>query len=129
MTPRKFLVVGGSEDDRMLYSRTITRKFPDALVTRINTENAWTLLAHDTEFAGAVVHFDRTPETAAIVKALRTAQHDMPIITLSGSPLGPEAKPAGSTAFLASGEWLNIGPLLQQHLAGGQSSGSETLRP
>jgi hypothetical protein len=117
----RVLVAADHVNERVLYARTIVRKFPAALVAECDLAAVPRWSAGEAQFDAVVLHFNGTPEAHAAVAAIRRWPRALPVIGLSGVDRGPQAIAAGVTRFLLADQWLMLGPVLgeeveRQHL-------------
>lgn len=115
--PRSFLIASANEDERILYRRTIARKFPAALVMDCGLVAVQKLEDWNVKFDAAVIHFNGTPEAHAAVTHLRNLNKKLPIVALSGLNRAAEAIAAGVTRFLPAEEWLMLPNVLTSEIA------------
>lgn len=118
-TPR-FLVKAAAEEERMLYRRTLLRKFPEAAVIGCDSIPAALAAATAGPLDGALVHFNATPEAVEFLQALRRTHPTVPIIALSGVDRATKALTAGATRFVLAGEWLTVGTHMQELISAGE---------
>jgi hypothetical protein len=113
----KFLVKANAEEERMLYTSTLLRKFPTARVLECDRTTRALTAATDGPLDGAIVHFNGTPEAIELVQALRRTHPALPIIATSGVDRATKALAAGATRFVLAAEWLTLGSLMQEMLS------------
>lgn len=109
-----FLVVAESEDDRILYSRTLLRRFPNTPVTEVGVAAGLLLGAQAPHCTGAVVNITGAGDALRLVSILRNVSPRMPIIAVCAVDRSIDAFAAGASRFLLSGEWLMLGPVMAE---------------
>lgn len=119
--PRQFLVVSDSEEERLLYGRTLLRKFPLAVIVECRVVTAALTFERAADFSGVVVHFGGSPEIRGFVENLRKIAPLLPILSLSGFDRSIDALAAGTSRFLPADQWLMIGSVMQDLLANATS--------
>ncbi|MBA4138140.1 MAG: hypothetical protein C0518_12560 [Opitutus sp.] len=109
---RKILIAADQIDERVLYARTIMRKYPQSVVTECDLESVQRWGPGQCHFDAAVIHFNGTPEAHAAVAAVRRWSRRVPIVALSGVNRGTEAIAAGVDRFILADQWLLLAPVL-----------------
>jgi hypothetical protein len=125
-SPQQFVVVSDSEEERMLYARTLLRKFPAAVIVECRVDAAALMLERAADFTGVAVHFGSSPEIRAFVENLRQIARQLPIVSLSGFDRSIDALAAGTSRFLPADQWLMLGVVMQDLLA--NPPGARTAR-
>lgn len=94
------------------------RKKPGSLIHEADDADQAVDVAKAIRCCAAIAHrtFDATGPQ--LVKVLRTAASQMPIIMVSGMNRAEEAKAAGADAFLLYDEWLRLGGIVERVIAG-----------
>jgi hypothetical protein len=110
------LVKANAEEERMLYTSTLLRKFPTARVLESDRTTVALTFATEGPLDGAIVHFNGTPEAIEFLQALRRTHPELPIIATSGVDRTSKALAAGATRFVLAAEWLTLGSLMQEML-------------
>lgn len=116
-SPPIFLVVDFQRESRYLLVKTLMRKFPHATIHECEDAGQALQLARSLRLACIVTH--RTFETGGIelVRELRDADPQVPIVMVSGRDRERAALKAGATSFLGYEEWLRIGTVVEGHIA------------
>jgi CheY-like chemotaxis protein len=118
-TPLTFLLVELNPEGADLLSRTLSRKFPGAIIlSKQHVEDAIQVAAMHALDA-IVVH--RSIETSGehLVRLLRSAQPNAPIVMISSVDRASEAKAAGADGFLLYDAWLMLGGVIADLLKRG----------
>jgi DNA-binding NarL/FixJ family response regulator len=108
-TPLVFLLVELNPEGVDLLSRTLSRKYPGAIIlARQHVADAIQVAAMHTLDA-IVVH--RSIETSGeqLVRLLKVAQPTTPLVMISSVDRAREAEAAGADAFLLYDAWLMLG--------------------
>jgi DNA-binding NtrC family response regulator len=114
-----FLLVDDVDDNRLLLSRTLLRKFGGArIVECIESEEAFAAVKARVPTA-IIVHRTRDADAVQLVSELRKISAAVPIIVVSGREQCPEAITAGANAFLNYEAWLRIGTVVEEVLSPG----------
>lgn len=117
----KFLIVDDNPDHCFFFSKTLRRKFPDAVLIECQTVESAISTISNNNIDLIVAH--RTPELrgADLIAALRKMDLAAPIIAVSSMGHGDDLLAAGASRFHLVDEWLLIGnaaaDLLKQHSA------------
>lgn len=111
-TAPTFLVIDDNADSRFLLVKTLMRKFPAAVVQECQRAETATELAQRKGLAAIVTH--RTAELGgiALVRQLRLANPEVPIVMVSSIDRQEAALAAGADGFLLYDEWLRIGTVV-----------------
>jgi len=112
-----FLVIDFQRESRFLLVKTLSRKFPGAVIRECDSAEQAVRLARAQDIACIITH--RTFETPGVdlVRQLREVDPDVPIVMVSGLDRQKAAMAAGATSFLNYDEWLRIGTIVEQHMA------------
>lgn len=113
-SPHHFLVVAESADDRLRYTRTLLRKFPQAAITDSGIAGALLLATQAEHCNGAVVNITGAGNALRLVAALRGVNPRMPLIALCAVDRSVDAFAVGASRFLLNAEWLMIGTLMAE---------------
>lgn len=117
--PRKFLVVDDNSEGRSLLSRTLLRKFPQAVVLECQDGGSANEIAGVEKLDAIIAHRAGEMDGEHLVRALRATSNKTPIIMVSGMDRTDVAHAAGANQFLNYDEWLRLGTLvadmLRQH--------------
>ena len=112
--PPKFLVVDDNSDSRFLLVKTLLRKFPSAQVRESQDSDAALALVKAAGLAAVVVHRAADVDGVSLVKMMRTAHAELPIVMVSGIDRSKAALAAGANAFLSYDAWLRIGSIVAE---------------
>jgi CheY-like chemotaxis protein len=106
----RFLVIDDNPDGRFLVSKTLLRKFPNAVLSECQTaEAAFQLLNRGDEVSLITAHRTFELDGVSLVRELRARRPAVPILMLSGIDRREAALAAGANAFLTYDEWLMVG--------------------
>jgi DNA-binding NtrC family response regulator len=116
--PRSFLVIDDNADGRALLNKTLLRKFPAALI--VECQNADSAVDHVSKnrLDAVIVHRVWDVDGATLIRRLRAADENVPIIAVSGIDRTKEALAAGATRFMSYDEWLRLGTIVQEIIGG-----------
>lgn len=118
-TSHTFLIVDTDEESRLLFSRTLLRKFPDAGLLEARTlDSALDIVAAPAARppSAIVVHRAFGAEGPEAVAQLRAKLPQVPIVMVSSTNREAEALSAGADDFILTAEWLRIGPVVSSLL-------------
>lgn len=110
--PPEFLVVEADTDTRFLLSKTILRKFPQALIHEREQADAALSSAEAGKLTSAIVHDADDMEGTALVALLRESNPTLPILAVSCEADPAAALRAGASGFLLTQEWLRVGTVV-----------------
>lgn len=119
-----FLVIDDNADGRFLLSKSLLRKFPRCLVLEcIDAEMAVATLKSQ-PVSAVLAHRAADVDGLTLVKLLREASPQVPILFLSGIDRAESGKAAGATEFLNFDAWLMVGPVVARLLGRETEEGS-----
>lgn len=110
----KFLVVDDNSENRFFVTKTLLRKFPQAIVQEVQESVPAKLAASSEKLAAIIVHRAVDLEGVPLIKELRSIDANIPILMVSGRIECPEAFEAGANAFLNYDAWLRIGTVVEE---------------
>lgn len=114
---RKFLVIDDNVDNRFLLSRTLRRKYPDAVIEECSTlEDAHRVIAAG-KLDAIISHRAGEIDGIELVRELRLADPAVPIVMVSGFDRTRAALAAGATRFLNYDEWLRLPSVIDEIFA------------
>ena len=121
----EFLVIDDNRDSRFLLTRTLLRKFPDAVLHECETSSAALEAVKTRRLAAIISH--RTTDTPGIelLMEMRALNRDVPIVMVSGIDRKAAALAAGADRFFLYDEWLRIGTVVDDVIAK-RKAGGET---
>ena len=122
----RLLIYASSEDERLIYRRTLLRHFPRALPIECASPTEALLDADIGPLDAAIVHINASPESCQLVEALRRAHPALPILTLSGVDRSGKALRIGASRFMLAGDCLQLGRIVQEML---EESGPPAASP
>lgn len=111
-----FVVVDYHAESRYLLVKTLRRKFPAAVVHESEDAEKAIELARAINLTAAIAHRTFEMEGVELVRRLRDADPDLPVIMVSGIDRSEAARSAGANAFLHYDQWLLIGNVVEAHL-------------
>jgi CheY-like chemotaxis protein len=119
-----FVVVDYHGESRFLLAKTLRRKFPDAVIHESEDAEKAVEIARAINLAAIVTHRTHELRGVELVRRLREADPQVPIVMVSGIDREAEALAAGASSFLNYDEWLRIGSVVEARLrrAGGRSA-------
>ena len=106
------LVIDFHAESRFLLVKTLTRKFPDAIIRECEDAQLATQTVRQERVDAIVAHRTFEVSGAELVRMLRAIAPRVTIIMVSGVDRESEMLAAGATAFLHYDEWLRIGTLV-----------------
>lgn len=115
-----FLVVDYYNDSRFLLVKSLLRKFPQASILEAEEGESAIQMAAQPGLAAIVTHRTREYFGTELVKRLRQANGDVPIVMVSGIERTVPALAAGADRFLLYDEWLRIGTVVKEVLEQGR---------
>lgn len=115
--PRKFLIVDDNADSRFLLVKTLLRKFPQAVLQETQDGSSAVALIQSEVLDAAVVHRAADVDGLTLIRMLREANANVPIVMVSGLDRSKTALDAGATSFLSYEAWLRIGTVVAELLA------------
>jgi DNA-binding response OmpR family regulator len=116
-SPRKLAVLESSDSGALLLARTLKRKFPEAIVNQGITSASAAEFATDESIELYVVHRVPGEEAASVVRRIKAARPNAPVIMVSAIDRSKDAISAGADAFLLFDQWLMIGITAERLLA------------
>ena len=112
--PQKFLIVDDNPDSRFLLVKTLLRKFPQAVLQETQDGPSSITLVRSATLDAVVVHRAAEIDGLTLVRLLRDANPNVPIVMVSGIDRSKTAIEAGATTFLNYDAWLRIGTVVAQ---------------
>jgi CheY-like chemotaxis protein len=117
LSARRFLVVDDNADSRFLLVKTLVRKFPPATVHETGEADEALAIALRHRCDAVVVHRAAEVDGLTLIRLLREAVPQVPIVMVSGVDRREQAREAGAVTFLSYDEWLRIGTVVAGVLA------------
>ena len=114
--PRQFLIVEHNPEGQFLLSKTLKRKFPDAVLHASHDADAAMEILKKVKVDAIIVHRAADMDGVRLTKALREAMPQGLIVMVSGYDRAKEAAAAGATLFLSYDEWLRVGTVVADEL-------------
>jgi DNA-binding NarL/FixJ family response regulator len=111
-----FVVIDFHHESRYLLVKTLRRKFPEAVIHESDDAAKAIEIARAVNLAAIITHRTFDIEGIELVRRLRDADPDVPIIMVSGIDRGTQAVEAGATCFLDYDSWLRIGSIVETHM-------------
>lgn len=111
-----FVVIDFNAESRFLLVKSLRRRFPSATIYESDDEEKVIEIARAVDLAAIVAHRTQTMSGAELVRRLRNAAPQVPIIMVSGVNREADARSAGATCFLHYDEWPRIGGIVEGHL-------------
>jgi CheY-like chemotaxis protein len=108
----KFLVIDHNPDGRALLIRTLVRKFPEADIIESRDAAHAVATAASVQLNAIITHRTEETDGVAMIRLLRQANAEVPILMVSGTDRSEEALSAGATRFLHYDEWLRAGTVV-----------------
>ncbi len=113
----RFLVVDDNADSRMLLSKTLMRKYPEAVVLECQHGDTAVAIAQLERLNAIVAHRTYDYDGETLIALLRRVNPRVPIIMVSGYDRSTRAISAGADAFLNYDAWLQIGTVVSEAMA------------
>lgn len=114
--PKRFLVVDDNADSRFLVVKTLLKKFPQSIVQECQDAAAAVAAATGDKLDAVVAHRAADIDGLSLIRELRSAARDLPIIMVSGIDRSAAAAEAGATEFLNYDQWQRIGMVVANYL-------------
>ena len=118
MPSANFLLVDDVVENRYLISRTLIRKFPDAIIQECDTIDSTLQAMKSAPFTAIIVHRTIELDGPEVIARLRALDRAVPIVMISGRESCPEGIEAGASAFLNYDAWLRIATVVEELLSG-----------
>ena len=110
-----FVVIDFHAESRFLLVKTLRRKFPEAVIHETDDAEKAIEIARAVNLSAIITHRTFEMEGIELVRRLRDADPDVPIIMVSGIDREAPALAAGATSFLHYDQWLRIGTVVERH--------------
>jgi CheY-like chemotaxis protein len=120
--PVHFLVIDHNKDSRFLLVKCLLRKFPRASIREVEEGEAAIELARTVKLDAIITHRTREYYGTELVKKLRQANEEVPILMVSGIERTAPALAAGADGFMLYDEWLRIGTVVKELLEAGRTA-------
>ena len=121
---KTFLILDDNPDGRFMVSKTLLRKFPQAMIHECADCDVAAEFVKSSQPSLAIVHRSLDADHVEAIQKLRAINPDLIILALSGDPRKEaEVLNAGATKFLHYDKWLLIGHVVADLLtpqAGGR---------
>jgi CheY-like chemotaxis protein len=114
--PYTFLVVDLNPEGTALLARTLSRRFPGAVIITCAEADDSIQKARTQKPDAIVVHRPLAITGEEMVRQLRDAQPEVPIIMVSSAEKTESARNAGADGFLLYDAWLLLGGVVADHL-------------
>lgn len=124
----EFLLIDDNADNRFLLSKTLLRKFPNALMQECQDSEPALVAARRPAITAAIVHRATDVDGLPLIEMIRKARPTLPILFVSGADLRTKAFEVGATAFLNYDAWLRVGIVVEDMLRTGASSAPFALQ-
>lgn len=113
----EFLVIDDNRDSRFLLTRTLLRKFPDAILHECESSQAALEVVRTRHLCAIISH--RTIDTPGIdlLLELRALNQEVPIVMVSGANQEAAALAGGADQFFLYDEWLRIATVVDDVVA------------
>lgn len=126
MTPApQFLIIDFHPESRYLLVKTLLRKFPGATIHESDDADQAVELTRALDLRAVVTHRTFEIAGAELVRLLREADPEVPIVMVSGIDRAEEALAAGANAFLHYDEWLRVGSVVETVIADAPRSAAD----
>ncbi len=110
------VVVDFNVESRFLLVKSLRRRFPSATIYESDDEEKVIEIARAVDLAAIVAHRTHTMSGTELVRRLRDADPQVPIVMVSGVNREADARGAGATCFMHYDEWPRIGGIVETHL-------------
>jgi CheY-like chemotaxis protein len=121
--PVIFLVIDFNAESRYLLVKTLRRKFPTAVIHETEDADNAEQIVRSGAVTAVISHRTFDVEGVDLVRRLRAADRDVPIVMVSGIDRGTAPMDAGADAFLHYDQWLRIGTLVERLVGVGANDG------
>jgi CheY-like chemotaxis protein len=118
-SPPTFVIVDDVDENRVLLSRTLRRKFPHSAIVECFDSPAALAVLEQRKPTVIIVHRGFDVTGPQMIRLLRKQDARVPIIMVSSRESCPEAIEAGANAFLNYDAWLRIGTIVEVVMAPG----------
>jgi CheY-like chemotaxis protein len=105
----KLLIIDDEPDNLLLLSKTLLRKFPNAVLVECRSAEAAANILKTERVKLVIAHRAHEARGAELIRLLRSANAEVPIIAVSQGDQKDTALAAGATRFHRFEEWLMIG--------------------
>lgn len=124
-----FLVIDDNSDSRFLLVKTLMRKFPTAVIQECQSAESAVLLAGRKDLDAVVTHRSTELGGIALLRQLRAANADVPIVMVSSIDRRDAALATGANGFLLYDEWLRIGTVVAGLITHRSPAPDESIPP
>ena len=112
----RFLVIDDNADSRFLVTKTLLKKFSNAILQECQECDA-AILALKTDKPDVVIaHRAADADGLTLIRQLRAANAAVPILMVSGIDRSVAAAEAGATEFLNYDQWQRVGSVVANFL-------------
>lgn len=105
----KFLVVDDDVDNRFLLSKTLIRKFPNAVLVECRSAEAAINILRNEALDLVVAHRSFEADGPELIRLLHDAAPHVPIVAISSVDNATPTVAAGAARFRLLDEWLLLG--------------------
>src|SRR5687767_8892038 len=98
--PLQFLVVDHHADSRFLLVKSLSRKFPEAVILEVDEGEVAVEIAHRRDLTVIVTHRTREYIGTELVSKIRAVNDTVPIVMVSGIERTAPALAAGADRFM-----------------------------
>ena len=113
-SPRRFLIIDDNSDGRALLTKTLMRKFPKAILHECQDADSAIEFVRRNKVEAIIVHRVWDVDGPTLIRSLRAADADVPIVAVSGMDRSKAAIAAGASRFMDYDEWLRIGTIVEE---------------
>ena len=113
-SPEKFLIVDDNAESRMLLTRTLLRKHPEAVIQECQNGDTAVAVLRAERIAAVIAHRTFEQDSETLIRLLRRAAPAVPIVMVSGHDKQAVASSAGADAFMHFDGWLTIGTVVAE---------------
>lgn len=114
---KKLLIIDDNPDGRVLLVRTLRRKFPNADLLEVADAGTALSVLGGVKFDAVISHRAGEFKGEQLVRLLRTANANVPIVMISGIERTEAARAAGANRFLNYDQWLLLGGIIEEMIA------------
>jgi CheY-like chemotaxis protein len=120
-----FLVIDSLPESRLLFVKTLLRKYPAATIHESADSTKALELARAFDLRAIIANRTADVRGCELVRRLRDADPAVPIVLVSVSESEAEALAAGANAFLAYDEWLRLATVVDQLASSPRNSATD----
>jgi CheY-like chemotaxis protein len=119
--PPEFLIVDNNRDNRFLLTKTLLRRYPSATIHEHEDSEGALEVARRPLLTAAIIHRAADVDGISLIRMLREARPELPILAVSGFDRKEGSFAAGASAFMHYDAWLSLGRVVEELLRTGKT--------